>query len=163
MKNKHKELNLPGSTLIKSQKKIFSKVVYIDNKQHLIDVVVKYDDDCSNGHNTFSITGSVYSSLTSKADRYNVCCGCIHDAISEHFPELNHLIKWHLCSSNEPMYYIENTTYHAKNGNLNAARETAIWQDATIEQLSNKDLLLERLPTLMQEFKKDIEAIGFIY
>ena len=49
-----------------------------------------------------------------------------------------------------------------------AARNSAVWPEATDEQLSLpkedlKKLLLERLPALMQNFKSDMEKLGFIY
>ena len=47
--------------------------------------------------------------------------------------------------------------------NLEAARSCAVWPDATLEQLQSEEALMERLPALMQEFKKDIEALGFMY
>jgi hypothetical protein len=55
-----------------------------------------------------------------------------------------------------------------KERDLNAARNAAVWPEATDEQLcaSPEELermLLERLPTLMAEFKRDIESIGFTY
>ena len=46
---------------------------------------------------------------------------------------------------------------------LDAARSSAIWSDATLEQVSNEELLKARLPALMQEFKQVIEGLGFIY
>ena len=47
--------------------------------------------------------------------------------------------------------------------NLEAARSCAKWEDATLEQLRSEEALMERLPKLMQEFRKDIEALGFVY
>lgn len=73
---------------------------------------MRFDDECGNGHNSFAITGEI-SCSTSFADRYFVAGGCLHDEIAEHFPELAHLIKWHLCSTDSPMHYVENTVYHA--------------------------------------------------
>lgn len=46
---------------------------------------------------------------------------------------------------------------------LEAARNSAVWPDATLEQLQDEKLLLERLPALMQEFKNDMESLGFTY
>lgn len=46
---------------------------------------------------------------------------------------------------------------------LGAAQRSAVWLDATIEQLQSVDLLVARLPTLMKEFKQDMESLGFIY
>jgi hypothetical protein len=46
---------------------------------------------------------------------------------------------------------------------LEAARSSAIWPEATLEQLQSKELLEARLPALMAEFKRDVESLGFIY
>lgn len=61
-----------------------------------------------NGHNRFSITGQIGGDS-------NGACGCIHDEITEHFPALAHLIKWHLFDVTGPMHYVANTVYHASN------------------------------------------------
>lgn len=70
---------------------------------------VRWDDQCGNGHNTFSITGhvTVPNALNWAA------CGCLHEEISKGFPELAPLIKWHLTSSDGPMHYVANTVYLA--------------------------------------------------
>lgn len=47
---------------------------------------------------------------------------------------------------------------------LDLARSTAVWQDATDEELLAPDLeakLTARLPRLLDEFRRDIEALGF--
>ena len=209
-----------------------------------------------------------------------IACGAIGDSIEKYIPELAHLNKWHSCSTDEPMHYVGNTTYHARTTdhdgkkvgepvrfdqrlkfsdfpitfseqekgfwqyldevgdfnnieveaiaydgqdtydfspnysltgfikenetkkwrkapfkdkrkaeeflaclqqfsyeiisipvewckavepNLEAARSSAIWPDATLEQLQDKDQLMARLPELMESFKADIEALGFEY
>ena len=55
-----------------------------------------------------------------------------------------------------------------KDRDFKAARNSAVWSEATDEQLSLpkedlKKLLLERLPALMQNFKSDMEKLGFTY
>jgi len=55
-----------------------------------------------------------------------------------------------------------------KDRDFKAARNSAVWPEATDEQLSLpkedlKKLLLERLPALMQNFKSDMEKLGFTY
>ena len=262
------------SVLTKSQLKTFSKTINYDGVKCKMTVTLRYDDECGNGHNTFSITGSI------KGRRYGETCGCIHDEIKKYFPEFAYLIKWHLCGSQEPLYYIENTLYFASNSasskykvgepnkwedklqfensyltfkfskeflqflrdnkgvnfevkkvqykkkdehdydfdpkytfkgfdvewyqcpfdtkqqaegfckelntkqweiktfvtgyqkskprELDKARNSAIWADATDEELSQdsevlKQALLKRLPALMQEFKHDMEGLGFVY
>jgi hypothetical protein len=125
---------------------------------------VRYDDECGNGHNTFSITAEIWDSR-----RKNDCdsCGCLHNDIAKHFPELTPAIKWHLCSSDGPMHYIANTLYWVEEGsNLEHARRTAIWPEATDAQLTAEDLkerLEARLPGLMADFKKMVESFGFTY
>jgi hypothetical protein len=51
---------------------------------------------------------------------------------------------------------------------LNAARRSAIWPEATDEELCAppdvlRARLLERLPALMQKFKAAVESLGFVY
>jgi len=50
-----------------------------------------------------------------------------------------------------------------KEPSLGSARASAIWPDATLEQLQDKAALEARLPGLMSEFKSAMESIGFIY
>jgi len=206
--------DLPESVLIKRQVKTESKEYKEGGALYRIRVKIRYDDQCGNKHNSFSITGEIHRSrgLGRWAED---CGGCIHDEIVKHFPELKPLIKWHLTSSDGPMHYIANTTYHAlehgpkmahlyfedkENGiskscakyddiekmqkvvdsnpnlyslvidektakvaNLDAARNCAIWPEATPEQLRDPDQLAARLPALMEEFKAAIEELGFIY
>lgn len=234
--------NLPISILTKNQTKMFSKICKIDGMNRLVEVTIRYDDSCGNGHNTISITGEVHVNTNPKpSQRDNPhCCGCIHDIISEFFPELRGYIKWHLCSSDGPMHYLANTLYLAgdrdynglrqgerrqlingqtklgvwelclvnetgekinsvygyawedaetapdvpevssytrdcvqwvpvyrigegKVPDIDGARACAIWPNATLEQLQDKDQLLFRLPELMREFKQDVENLGFVY
>lgn len=264
------------SILTKHQKQTFQRQIEYDGQKCNMTVEIRYDDECGNGHNTFAITGTI--KRLSRGIYHTICAGCIHEEIEKYFPEFKHLIKWHLCNSDAPMHYLENTLYHASNSasskyevgepnrwqkvltfknsyithkfskdfmeflenkkekmfnivevehkkdtNYNykpkytfegfeckwyqcpfddkqtaeeyqkelaekdwiiktiatgyqegkprdfaAARRSAIWEDATDEQLSLpreelKKLLIKRLPRLMKEFKKDIETLGFIY
>jgi len=98
-------------------------------------VEIRHDDSCKNGHNSFSITGEI-------KDKFgrDISGGCLHDDIVSVFPELAHLIKWHLSSTDGPMHYIANTLfwlgYQGYCGgelkdppNLEFARNTAVWPD----------------------------------
>lgn len=113
-------------------------------------VVLRFDDRCGNGHNTFTITID--------ARNYG---GCMHDEIREHFPEYAHLIKWHLVSTDGPMHYIANTVYHAKAGALDYARSCAVAPDATLSQLLDKEWLAARLQALMAEFEATMLSIDW--
>lgn len=110
---------LPESKLTKKQVKTFEKM--LPNNRRII-AKVRYDDECGNGHNSFAITGTIYSSQISTIDRYHETGGCIHEDIAEHFPELAPLLKWHLTSSDGPMHYIANTTYHARTCDTEGAK-----------------------------------------
>ena len=155
-------MTLPTSILTKNQKTSFKKEIIYHGELAVLKVIIRYDDDCNNGHNSFAITGRLfekyyqhgepYTILSNGKEAYLSSCGCLHDLIAEHFPEFKHLLKWHLCSSDGPMHYLANTLYHAnyktynwiekgkeEGPNLEAARNSAIWPEATLEQLQNKD------------------------
>jgi hypothetical protein len=194
---------------------------------------VRFDDSCKNGHQSFAITGTTH--YADGGYWREDSCGCIHGEIAQHFPELAHLIRWHLVDTDGPMHYVANTTYLAgdrdhngllkgetrqivngrtglpswhlvafdalgkeiplyelpkyadgaeppelahrlawkpwgklgegKMRELDAARRTACWPDATDEQLSLPreeltKLLEARLPALLVEFKAAMAAAG---
>ena len=106
-----KNESIPASILTKKQAREYpARHITFKGQPLLVRCRVRYDDQCGNGHNTFSITGD----YTEPGHSWNNGGGgCIHDEIVAAFPELAPLIKWHLCSSDGPMHYVANTTYHA--------------------------------------------------
>jgi hypothetical protein len=161
------------TTLTQDQKLTF-KTTYVNEfgKDEKLVAVVRFDDQCGNGHNTFSVTGTIY------VGGRDIAGGCLHDDIGERFPELAPFIKWHLTSTDGPMHYIANTVYHAgnyqatlrvdggKDRNLDRARSTAVWPDATDEELTDAGLderLADRLPALMVDFRAAVESLGLVY
>jgi hypothetical protein len=101
-----------GSVITKKQVREYRKTFDENERRYLFKSLVRYDDSCRNGHNTFSITGIMYDITSSIKE---IAGGCLHEEISKHFPELQPLLKWHLCSSDGPLHYIGNTIYHASN------------------------------------------------
>jgi hypothetical protein len=161
-----------NSVLVKKQERTF-RVDYPDEPKVLI-ATVRYDDRCGNGHNTFAITGELYEQYRRRGEptvRHAISkkvlwlgsCGRLHDEIAARLQELAPLIKWHSCASDEPLHYVANTVYHASTANLEAARESAIWSDATLEQLRSELALKARLPALMIEFRAAVESLGFTF
>ena len=191
------------TVLTSDQKLLWNVPAHLRKKLGISIVRIRYDDECGNGHNTFS--------LTAEGPDMGGCC---HDLIVTAFPELESFTKWHLCSSDGPLHYIANTMHHAatipveqgkwwlslenqkirivdkierermierygenahfesypnpmsKESNLDAARSTAIWPDATDSELLADDLeakLLQRLPRLLAEFRVAIEHFNFIF
>jgi len=105
-------MNLPASKLVKNQK--ITKIKTIGNER--LTVTIRHDDECGNGHNTFSITGDLYTKRTYKNGTVvwqDDACGMLHDEVARFFPGLAPLLKWHLCSTDAPMHYVANTLYHA--------------------------------------------------
>ncbi len=83
-----------------------------------ISVEIRFDDGLNNGHATFAITATVRTPGRRDID----AGGCMHDDIHQHFPELAHLIRWHLCSTDGPMHYLANTLYFASDCDHNGRR-----------------------------------------
>lgn len=83
----------------------------VDGEKVLMHAEIRFDDECHNGHNTFSITGYGWH------DHYKArdwdFGGCCHEMIAKVFPELEPLIRWHLVSSDGPTHYIANTLHFA--------------------------------------------------
>lgn len=103
-------IDLPASVLTKSQTKTFGPKPYPSYfKGCMIRATVRYDDQCRNGHNSFSITGEIYVPGRSDIE----AGGMLHEDIAKAFPELAPLLKWHLCSSDGPMHYVANTIFQA--------------------------------------------------
>ena len=76
---------------------------------HTMRVNIRFDDRCKNGHQDFSVTCDIY--LRTR----DVGGGAAHEEIARVFPELEPLIKWHLMSTDGPMYYVSNTVFRAGN------------------------------------------------
>lgn len=216
------------STLTYNQTKQFrAEYTNEHGEECVLIATVRHDDKCRNGHNTFSITGDLYDrpqripfeTFAKNAKGKTLwlgSCGCIHEEIAEHIPELAPFIKWHLTSTDGPMHYVSNAIYNAtaiqkkqgryfayftepvtkvktlldivdektkveldslhghamsykpyynsmaKAANLEAARSCAVWPDAELKDFTEKKLKA-RLPALMEEFKRDVESLGFTY
>lgn len=158
------------TTLAKNQQKKFVEVYHENGTEYTITATVRYDDNCNNGHNTFSITGMI------DRNGYHEVSGCIHGEIAKHFPQLRPYIKWHLTSTDGPMHYVANSLYWAgKSGwtngrvddppSLKYFRSAAVWLNATQNDMKSvkEQTLQARLGQLMDEFKVAIESLGFVY
>lgn len=134
-----------------------------NGRKYKIRATVQFDDSCRNGHQTFSITGEIYELRGRWCER---AFGRLVEEIETHFPELRHLMKWHLCSTDGPLHYVANTMYFIKNGKLDAARKSAVWANAADSELLSDGLIsrLEaRLPSMMKDFRAAVESIGFTW
>ncbi len=148
----------------------------------VITATARFDDRCDNGRNTFSITAEV-TTPESRARSDIEAGGCMHDEVATAFPELAPLVKWHLVSTDGPLYYVENTMYWlGRRGycdgkpnsppNLALARATSVWPDmpegylitgTVVSNAAIERALAERLPALLAEFRAAIESLGMVW
>lgn len=150
------------TVLTKQQFKTFVKTYTEGGTTYRMTVTVRHDDRNGNGHNTFSITCDV--DRKARNGRWvEESAGAMHDGIARRFPNLAPFIQWHLCSTDGPLHYIANTLYWVRQGNLEYARKTAIWPEATLDDLTNEQALRDRFPALMAEFRQAVESLGFEY
>lgn len=64
----------------------------------------------------------------------------------------------------DPMFISKPTQIgEGKIPDIKAARSTAIWPNAPLEQLQDKDALQERLPTLIKHFREDLKELNLVY
>lgn len=78
-------------------------------------VVVKLDDECKNGHQDFSITGTEWEKGRAHIDRNMIHGGACGDDIASRFPKFEKFNRLHLCDYNGiPMYPVNNGMYLIK-------------------------------------------------
>lgn len=154
---------LPESKLVRNQEMQFGpRTIAGYGRDAWITAYIRFDDRCGNGHNSFTITAHVVTPASKRRGDIEAG-GCMHEEIARIFPELAPFIKWHLTSTDGPLHYVANTTYWANQGNLEYARSSAVWPDATLGELQDVSLLEARLTQLMADFKADVEKLGFVY
>ena len=92
-------------------------IIKTDSEGNRVEIDISLSDPCHNGHNDFSITGSVYEAGKLRIDKYMVTGGAIGSYIAKQFPEFAIFNRLHLCDANGvPMYAIANGFYHLTNG-----------------------------------------------
>ena len=96
--------------LVKSNSLVFRMSKSI-GKYERMDVDIRLNDGCHNGHQDFAITADIYG----KFGRWEAG-GCLHEEILKHFPEFKIFVDLHLSTfQGVPMYAISNGFYHLKN------------------------------------------------
>lgn len=74
-------------------------------------IKISLNDDCKNGHQDFSITGTLYK------DKIDIEGGCIHDTILKYRPEFKVFVDLHLSNyEGYPLYGVTNGYYFMENG-----------------------------------------------
>src|SRR5574344_224936 len=96
-----------------------TRLLFIDNRVdkngNQWKIEISLDDDCKNGHQDFSLTGTCWEGKKSRIDRNMKFGGACGDTIIKLFPEYEIFERLHICDFNgAPMYAVENGMYHAK-------------------------------------------------
>jgi len=102
------------------------KTIRTNAKGQKCRIEIRLSDDCKNGYNDFSITGTIYEANKPMVEKYFISSGAIGKEIAKEFPEYAIFDKLHNCDySGSPMYALGNGFYHLKgetnNSKLNKA------------------------------------------
>lgn len=80
-------------------------------------IKIRLNDECKNGHQDFSITGTCWEKGKPKTDKYMIQGGACGDEIAELFPEYEIFNRLHLCDyMGIPMHCSANGYYHMNKG-----------------------------------------------
>jgi hypothetical protein len=131
----------------------------VDGEVRHVAALVCHDDQCGNGHNTFSITGVV--SVRDRRLGYMVehSSGCVHEDIARAIPQLAPYLKWHLCSTDGPLHYVANTVYLAGDRDHAGLREgerrpmvdrsgLPMWEIQAVRRDTGEEVSVHALKTL---------------
>lgn len=96
--------------------KIGNQILYPGNYE--FDYLIKLDDECKNGHLTFSFTGKI-KVKKGNGRYYTLISGAIGEIIAYFKPELSIFEKLHTCNHLGQPMCIENIRYHINEGKSN--------------------------------------------
>ena len=121
-----------------ASKLVYSKENYYteNGEEYKIKTTVSLGDDCHNNICEWSITADIRWK-----NEYGIykeyMCGCCHDEIIRHCPELAKFIPMHVCNHyGAPMYPVENGIYHTKNSDKSVVIEYLRISDKEYSKLS---------------------------
>lgn len=107
----------------------FSKTYNVAPKTRL-EVEIRLNDECGNGHDDFAITGTLYEG------KRDVMGGCIHDEILKADPSLQIFVDLHLHDNyGAAMFCVSNSHYHLTNGKPELAQKSLMLTDAELAAL----------------------------
>ena len=139
--------------------------IAVNNSTVNAKVTIRLNDECKNGHQDFSITGSFWEVGKVRSDRNSIIMGACHDTILQHFPELQIFVNLHLADyTGVPMYAVENGFYHLQNGFNNTKPNAPTFKAEFCEYYR---LTAEQFDTLSQSENKlryalNLEKLGII-
>ena len=137
-----------------------TKLLFVDNRLdkngNQWKIEISLDDDCKNGHQDFSLTGTCWEKGKSCIDRNMKFGGACGDTIIKLFPEYEIFERLHICDFNgAPMYPIDNAIHNAKRNG----------KDSLQNYLRLTDLETETLMQYLDEklaFRFHLENMGVV-
>lgn len=120
-----------------------------------LNVHVRFDDSCRNGRNSFAVTGDIRGPRGA-----DLAGGCLHDDIAATFPELAHLIAWHLFDTSGPMHYIANTVYTAGDRDHWGKRAGEVLRSETRIEFGDNPIQ-HKLPAKFVKFLQESDTFAF--
>jgi len=142
------------------------------------EINIRLNDECKNGHQDFSITGTSWEKGKPKTDRYMLHGGACGDEIATLWPEYSIFNTLHLCDyKGIPMHCSVNGYYHLKNGFYSKSEGDAFMAEYCEYYRLSKDefmflndaesethfaILLERLGVFAKWEKQANEAIKLL-
>ena len=137
-----------------------TRLLFIDNRVdkngNQWKIEISLDDDCKNGHQDFSLTGTCWEGKKSRIDRNMKFGGACGDTIIKLFPEYEIFERLHICDFNgAPMYPIDNAIHNAKRNG----------KDSLQNYLRLTDLETETLMQYLDEklaFRFHLENMGVV-
>jgi hypothetical protein len=138
-------------------------------------IKIRLNDECKNGHQDFSITGTIYEAGKVMCEKNMIGCDTIGEKIAKEFPEFAIFNDLHLCDyKGIPTHCSANGYYHLKNGfNSKSTGENFIKEYCQYYRLSTDEfnilskaysevhfaILLEKLNIFQKWEKQANEAI----
>lgn len=105
------------NTATQEQSNNLRHTIDVNNHTANIQIKIRLNDECKNGHQDFSITATIWETGKKRTDRNMISGGCCHDDILEIRPDLKPFVNLHLADyTGCPMYAVENGFYHLKHG-----------------------------------------------
>lgn len=160
-------------------RQVFTRIFKIPNSNNWLKLTLEYSDRDKDLFNTFWCWCDVYPDNPANndqewCDRNAIASGCLSETIAIAAPKYKKYVKWHLVTTKGPDSYLDNISavledsesvdsFNLRPTLLDLARSWAFWKNATIEQLKDTQLLYNRLPQVMSQFKADMEELGFTW
>jgi hypothetical protein len=108
----------------------------LNSEYRKVNIEIRLDDECKNGHEDFAITGDFWDK--DNFTREPNIGGCCHEEIVKLYPEFQIFVDLHLNSAKGvPMFAIANGVYYLQEGKFDVLKEHLMLSDLEIDIFKN--------------------------